>query len=403
MLKIAIISTNFTEDRFQKRWKLFAETYKDYEVFLLIPDKRRIGFQAEYTFGNKREEEGIAFDEENCHGQVFKIRYHKYIAWTSSDINKILRSIKPHIVYYIGLHNQETILQIIFGKKKYFPKSKLIIFSMRGPQHNITRPTDTSIIKRLIKTIVWKYELYKRNYIYENCDAICCHYPEAKQLFEKEGVKKKIYIQTQIGVDADVYCRNLTYREQIRDIYKIRYDEFLFGCAIRFAKEKGIEIILESMKYVDAKLLLMGSGNVKENKKVDELIIEYELEEKVIRTGYILGDEMAKYWNAVDCAIHVPLSTRNWVETFSLAVVQAMSTGIPIIGSKSGSVPYQIGFDELIVEEGNALKLAEKMNVLKNNEEIRNIYSNKLVERIKNNFDIRVLNREMHQICEEVL
>lgn len=86
------------------------------------------------------------------------------------------------------------------------------------------------------------------------------------------------------------------------------------------------------------------------------------LEDKIILTGYIDSwDEMAAHWNALDCAVHVPLTTLRWEETFSLALVQAMITGLPVIGSSSGSVPYQIGPDGIIVEEGNIEAMREQM------------------------------------------
>jgi glycosyltransferase involved in cell wall biosynthesis len=111
---------------------------------------------------------------------------------------------------------------------------------------------------------------------------------------------------------------------------------------------------------------------------------------------------MAKYWNAVDVAIHVPLSTRNWVETFSLAVVQAMAVGLPIIGSDSGSVPYQIGFEELIVHEGDSKELANKMEWLMKDDEIRKKYARLVHDRTMEMFEINVLNDEMHDICESL-
>lgn len=403
MKKIAIISPNFTEQRFRERWIKFSQMYSDYEIYLLIPNTRKIGYQKEYSFGKIREDRGEKFDIDRCHGVIFNLKYHKIISWTSTNLTRILSDIQPDIVYYIGLHNQESIVQILHSLRRQVPKSKFILFSMRGPQHNLRKASDRDIVKRIAKNFIFWYEKIKQKYIFAHTDAICCHYPTAKSLFELEGFKNSIFIQTQIGVNCEVYKKDLVSRKLIREKYKISDDDFVFGCAVRFAEEKGVSTILKSMSHVKAKLLLMGSGNEKEENYVDNLIKELGLSHKVIRTGFILGDEMAKYWNAVDCAIHVPMDTKNWVETFSLAVVQAMSVGLPIIGSDSGSVPYQIGFEDLIVPQNNSKELAEKMNFLMNNPHERIKVANKVYERTINNFEIKVLNKQMYEICESLL
>lgn len=403
MKKLVIISPNFTEMRFCERWIQFAKIYQEYNVYLFSPDNRKIGYQKEYSFGQVIIEHGQKFERENCHGRVFKINYHRFISWTSKDLIRQIKEISPNLIYYIGLHKQETIVQLLKGRNKFFKNAKVIVFSMRGPQHCLKNDRDPNIFKDVLKKLLFLYEKKKQKFIYTNCDAICCHYPEAKALFKEEGFNKPIYIQTQIGVNASVYRKNEDFRRKIRNKYHIAEDEFVFGCAVRFAKEKGVEVILGALEKVDARLLLMGSGNPKEEAEVDREIEEKRLKDKVIKTGFIMENNMERYWNAVDCAVHVPITTKNWVETFSLAVVQAMAVGIPIIGSSSGSVPYQIGYDELIVPENNSQALAEKMNWIMSNESDRNNYAKKVYERTIKKFDIHSLNKEMYNICEKTL
>ena len=403
MKRIAIISPNFTEARFRERWIRFAQEYTDYEVFLLIPDMRKIGYQKEYSFGTIREEKGIQFDFDRCHGVVFRMKYHRLISWTSENLIERLEEIQPDIVYYIGLHNQESIVQIQCGIKKFQKEPKFVLFSMRGPQHILKRASDVNVVKKIAKNILYLYEKKKQQYIYNNTDAICCHYPTAKDLFELEGFKNPIFVQTQIGVNSDVYKKDLISRNRIRKKYGIAEDEIVFGCAVRFATEKGVPTVLGAMPYVNGKLLLMGAGNSEEEALVNSMIKDLNISDKVIKTGFIVGDEMAHYWNAVDCAIHVPADTKNWVETFSLAVVQAMSVGLPVIGSDSGSVPYQIGFDELIVPQNNSTELAKKMNYFIDNPIEFKGLADKVHDRVLNNFDIKILNKQIYQIFESVL
>ena len=90
---------------------------------------------------------------------------------------------------------------------------------------------------------------------------------------------------------------------------------------------------------------------------------------------------MKKYWNAVDCAIHVPRTTPWWEETFSLSVVQAMITKKPIIGNTSGSVPYQIGPDAICVKEGDIQELKSKIQWALDNQNGLSEIAEKMYER----------------------
>ena len=118
------------------------------------------------------------------------------------------------------------------------------------------------------------------------------------------------------------------------------------------------------------------------------------LEDRIILTGFINNwTEMAEHWNALDCAVHTPLTTLRWEETFSLALVQAMITGLPVIGSSSGSVPYQIGPDGIIIEEGNIKQMREQMVRLMNDREACRELGTKMRERALTCFSIYHLNK----------
>ena len=106
---------------------------------------------------------------------------------------------------------------------------------------------------------------------------------------------------------------------------------------------------------------------------------------------------------AVDCAIHVPLTTPEWVETFSLAVIQPQITKKPVIGDDSGSVPYQIGFDDMIVPEGNVEALHNKIEWVLNHKEKASAIGLKMYKRTHDCFEVKHLNSMFYDtIVEDV-
>lgn len=148
----------------------------------------------------------------------------------------------------------------------------------------------------------------------------------------------------------------------------------------------------------------MGSGNDEELQRLKDIIKERNIEDKVIVTGFIDWLDMAKYWNAVDCAIHVPLTTPTWEETFSLAAIQPQIMKKPVIGDTSGSVPYQIGFDEMIVPEGDVSALSQKMQWVLNNKDAARKVGEKMYIRTLNSFEVQHLNDLFYRtIVEDII
>lgn len=394
MIKIVIINHTFQRKDFYWRWQSLSKKYKDIDITLIAPEKWEDGKSKGLTFGCVKEYKGVIINEDHFRIIPVNLIIGKHGDWTYEGIEKILIKIVPDVIYHIGTQSQDALFQILKLKNnKVFKKTKFIAFSMRGPQLSLRLEHSSSFFRQLKlygKYLFFAYRLFVFN---RKCDAVFCHYPRAVQEFRREGYKGPIYMQTQVGVNPDIFHPDASVRNMIREKLGIG-NCFLFGTACRFNRDKGLLEIIDALpENGNWKYLIMGWGNEDEVKAVKNKISEKKLEDKVILAGFIDGwNIMAEYWNAVDCAIHAPLTSNNWEETFSLALVQAMATGKPIIGSSSGSVPYQIGCDEMIVPEGNIDSLRFKMIEMMTNESKCNLIGEKMLYRANKCFSIYHLN-----------
>jgi L-malate glycosyltransferase len=250
--------------------------------------------------------------------------------------------------------------------------------------------------------------LYKRfyrfhwNFSRKIFDAYCCHYPHGMKVLREQGkFDKPIFLQTQVGVNNDIYFTDGQSRKIIRQKYGFSDDEMVFGSVSRILAIKGVFDIIDGLPLKgNWRFLMIGSGA--DENKIKELINERGLQDKVILTGGIIdGPEVAQHMNALDCLIHVPRSTKKWVDTFPLAVVEAMSIGLPVIGSNSGVVPYQIGEKGIIVPEGNSRAIHEAMQSLLDNPRRVKELGLAMKERVMHTFEVRHLNRCLKIIFEE--
>ena len=401
--KIVIINHSFQVYYFYRRWQLLAEQHPNVDVTLLAPAKYEWYKDKAYSYDGGKTLEGKVKDENNFHIRLFRLDNSKS-DWTSPDFDSLLKEIQPDMIYNVGTHQQLSLYQLIDIRNKFLPKTKMLAFSMRGTKHDLiidqSKCSPKVWIKRRLVYLYHKIILMKVN---RNCDAIFCHYLDAFDSFRKEGYKGPLYMQTQVGVNKEWFHEDAEARKEIREKYNLG-DAYVFGSASRFTTDKGIDDILRALpKEGNWKYLMMGTGSEEDVKRLSDLSKELGIEDKCIMTGFVDWYEMTKYWNAVDCAIHVPRTTPKWVETFSLSAIQPQITGKPVIGDDSGSVPYQIGFKEMIVPEGDIQKLHEKIEWALFHKEEAAEYGKKMFDRTNKSFTVQHLNEMFYDTLLDIL
>ena len=404
--KIVIINQAFSVNYFKRRWKLFAEKHPNMDVTLFAHDKHEWYGSKKNTFGHAYTLQAKEENKNNYHVRSMHVKVSKLVGWTSPDLKPLLQEIRPDVIYHIGGHNMASLRQVLKIREKFLPKTKVIAFSMRGPQQNIRiKKSKCSPTRWVARRLLYAYQRWNMPYINRHVDAFFCHYPKAVECFRMEGYNGPIYMQTQVGVNEEWFHEDLAARKEIRDKYGIADTTYVFGSATRFTTDKGVDNILKALpKEGDWKYLMMGAGRDTEIQRLRNIIAERGLQEKVIETGFVDWYDMAKYWNAVDCAIHVPLTTDDWEETFSLAAIQPQITRKPIIGDTSGSVPYQIGFPEMIVPEGDVEALHEKILWVLSHKEEAQAMGEKMYQRTHDSFEIQHLNDLFYDtLVEDIL
>ena len=404
-IKMILINHSFQKKYYYRRWQIFARDHKDIEIYLLTPTKSNWYATKDYTFSGAETVYGKEMDEDNFHIRLFRLNIFGW-SWFSTDYSKLFKDIQPDVIYHIGTHRMLSLTQVAFVAHRKCSKAKLALFSMRGPASNLKLDKTSCGIKEWINRRLryWQMKI-TWNYVKKNYQTICCHYPDAVECFRNEGYKGKIYMQTQVGVNYEWFHEDLNARKEIRNKYNILDNTYLFGSASRFTHDKGIDVILNSLpKEGNWKYFMMGAGSDDDIKRLRSIIKKRGIEDKVIETGFIDWFEMAKYWNAIDCAIHVPLTTESWVETFSLAVVQPMITKKPIIGDDSGSLPYQIGFEEMIVPEADVNALHDKICWVLNHKDEAKEIAKKMYLRTMSSFEVKHLNDMFYDtITEDII
>ena len=204
-------------------------------------------------------------------------------------------------------------------------------------------------------------------------------------LKNKIAPQKKMCI-IENGIDFTKFKNNDKYREETRKEYNIKNNEILIGVVGRLSEQKDPITSIKAFKkihdkYKKTKIMFVGDGELKE--KVIEYTRQNNIENDIIITDWVSNVE--KYIPAFDIAI-LP---SKW-EGFGLVLIEYMACDKPIIASNVGGIPNIITNNEngYLIEPTNIDQLAEKIEKIINNKEIRQKFIEKNKE-YRKKYDIK--------------
>ena len=153
---------------------------------------------------------------------------------------------------------------------------------------------------------------------------------KAYDLFiEKYKVDKNVHI-IPTGIEIERFFKeNLKIEklEKIKKDLKIKKDDFIILFVGRLAQEKNVDFLLDNQEYFvnkkkNVKLLIVGSGP-----DYDKYVKKSEkLKENIIFTGKISHNNIPYYYNLGNVFV-----TASTTETQGLTLIEAMSTGMPVV------------------------------------------------------------------------
>lgn len=151
----------------------------------------------------------------------------------------------------------------------------------------------------------------------------------------------------------------------------------------RLAEKKGVTYLIEAMKQVDAMLVIVGDGPLRAQLEEQAK----PLGDKVQFLGAKTHDQLAEIYASADVFAAPSVQAKDGdVEGFGLVFLEAMASGLPVVASRSGGIPYLVhdGENGLLVEPGNVEELAGAIRKMISMEDLRNVVCANGMERIQN-------------------
>ena len=172
-------------------------------------------------------------------------------------------------------------------------------------------------------------------------------------------------------------------------------------------KEKGVFTVLKACKCLYSKgikfkmVFIGGWANINES-EFDEFILLNDLQEHVFYEGKIYGADKSAYFENANIFVF-PSHYHN--EAFPLVTLEAMQFGLPIISTREGGIPDIVSENETgyLVEKQDAKELADKLQILIENPDIRKRMGIAAKIKFDKFFEIGVFENNIKEILEIVI
>lgn len=168
----------------------------------------------------------------------------------------------------------------------------------------------------------------------------------------------------------------------------------------RLVYYKGLEYLIQAMKQIDASLLIIGDGPLKNRLK--RLSVEFGVQNKIFWIGSVDNENVASYYYASDIVV-LPSSIE--AESFGIVQVEAFACGKPVVSTKLPTGVTFVNQNEktgLVVPPKDSKALSQAINTLLKSEELCKKYGSIAKVRVKNEFTKEKMADEVVKIYSEL-
>ena len=208
-----------------------------------------------------------------------------------------------------------------------------------------------------------------------------------KEQLVKAGVAKEKIIVRYLGIDTERFTPDASSKEEWTSKFNLPPGQIIASTVSYLRPFKNPDILVEAFRElktrnVPVRLFVAGGGEMLPDLK--ELSQKLDVEDYIHWLGNV--SDPKSLLQASDMFLLV--STE---EAFGLVLAEAMACGVPIVGTRSGSLPEVVeeGKTGLLVPARNFEELATAIQALTTDTTLRRKMAAQALERVKNHFTVQ--------------
>ena len=287
--------------------------------------------------------------KENCQS-------YRYIFQRLYFLNKISKDLKKNNYDKVLLENHPTQYLALKWRKNYLKYKDRYYYHC----HNEFKDT------------------YKCKEIIENTNKIICVSQYiANTMATYLNMDKNKFVVLKNGIDSKRFNLNINdvEKNKLKEKYNIGKEDKILLFVGRVVPEKGVKELINSLEYIkteNVKILVLGAAlnalKIKTNYQLEIEELSEKFKGKVMFTGFVNYGDIYKFYKLADIAVFPSI----WDDPAPLTIIEALTSGLPIITTNSGGIPeYATNGSAIILERDEKLveNLAKAIDNLLNNEE----------------------------------
>jgi glycosyltransferase involved in cell wall biosynthesis len=294
------------------------------------------------------------------------------------NVLRLLKTFKPDIIDLEDEPFNAGSFQIVLCRNWLSNNSKIVL---HASQHQYRRyPPPFNLMEK---------------YVLGRADAILVRNSMARDVLLKKGYDGELEIVTH-GVDTSAFkIRKLPEKKQeISPNGKL-----IIGYVGALVEHKGVHHLIKASQGLECKILIIGDGDEKAN--LQKLAKQLKVDAQFVPN--MSHSSVADYLSCMDMFVLPSLTKTNWVEKFGRVLIEAMASGVPVIGSNSGEIPTVLSKAGLIFQEADETDLREKISVLLQDHQLRKQLSIAGRERVLQNYSWEVIAKKTIEVYHRLL
>ena len=289
----------------------------------------------------------------------------KGLSFRYKNIRATLQEVQPDVIFLYEEPYSYVAMQMMYWQRKICPQAKFIFYTWQNLDCRY------SFLRRQIES-----------YVFRHSALAVAGSQDVEAVLRLHGFAKPIR-QVPLAIDPADFPAATDDADRCELRSSLALNSFTIGYIGRLAQEKGLAELLQAaalLKNQPWQLLLIGSGT--DAAALKHLAVQLQIGDRIVWVPYVKNTEMHRYYAAMDAFVLPSRTTAAWKEQFGRVLIESMLCGTPVIGSSSGEIPLVIDDAGLVFPEGNAAALAQRIERLMNEPELRERLRDKGRERV---------------------